>query len=420
MEPVKIALIGAGDRGRFVYAQYAKMNPTLMKIVAVATPDPKERAIMREEHKIPDKYAFSTWEDAFKSLPPGTEGVIIATPDRLHHGPLTKAMEMNLHILCEKAVVPTLEECIEVEKASVNFNKVFMTGYVLEYTAFYVKIKELIDQGLIGKLIGIDAIENTGHLHMAHAFVRGNWRNLKESSPMILSKSCHDMDLLYWLAGAPCETLSSYGALTHFKAENAPKDAPPRCLDGCPHMAECPYDAAKIYLTDNIGWPTSTITTDLSIAGRIKALETGPYGRCVYRCDNDVVDHQTVAMKFANGTMVNFTMTAFSMNIHRSIALFGARGEIRGDLEENKFTIKEFSSRNTQTIEVAKPTSGHSGGDFGLITDFVNSIRKTGDNKRASIKDAFESHYMALAAEYSRNHGGCAVPMDKFKVGGLS
>jgi hypothetical protein len=157
-----------------------------------------------------------------------------------------------------------------------------------------------------------------------------------------------------------------------------------------------------------------------SIAGRIKALETGPYGRCVYYCDNDVVDHQTVAMKFTNGTMVNFTMTAFSMEIHRSIALFGTRGEIRGDLEENKFTIKEFSSRNTQTIEVTKLTSGHSSGDFGLITDFVNSIRKTGGNERTSIKNAFESHYMALAAEYSRTHGGCTIPMNKFKTGSFA
>jgi predicted dehydrogenase len=427
MEPVKTALIGAGDRGKFVYAQYAKINPKLMKIVAVAERSPEKRAVVREEHAIPGEYVFSGWEDAFGSLPPGTEAVIIATPDRLHHGPLAKAMEGNYHILCEKPVVPTLEECIEVEKAAERFNKVFMTGYVLEYTAFYMKLKELLDQGRIGKLIGIDAVENVGHLHMAHSFVRGNWRNLKESSPMILAKSCHDMDLLYWLSGAPCETISSHGDLHYFRAENAPAGSPSRCLDGCPHIMDCPYDAAKTYLTGNTGWPASTISTDLSIEGRIKALETGPYGRCVYRCDNDVVDHQTAAMQFANGVTANFTMSAFTMEIHRGIALFGTKGEIRGDLEENRFTVKEFASRNVETVELAKPVSaagggsldGHSGGDFALITGFVNSIRGTG-RERSSAGNVFESHYMALAAEYSRTHGGKSIPLNTFRTGGFA
>ncbi|MDR2631634.1 MAG: gfo/Idh/MocA family oxidoreductase, partial [Spirochaetaceae bacterium] len=255
-----------------------------------------------------------------------------------------------------------------------------------------------------------------GHLHLSHSFVRGNWRNLAESSPMILAKSCHDMDMLHWLAGAPCGSLSSYGDLHYFKAENAPPGAPSRCLEGCPHMISCPYHVSKIYLTDYVGWPANVISTDLSIAGRLKALETGPYGRCVFHCDNDVVDHQTVAMRFNNGVSANFTMSGFTMEIHRNITLFGTGGEITGDMEEAQITVKEFPSRNIEAIRLASPLGGHSGGDANLVTDFVRNVREQENSARTSVKDSFESHYMAFAAEYSRLHGAQTINLGDFKT----
>ncbi|MDR0998597.1 MAG: Gfo/Idh/MocA family oxidoreductase, partial [Treponema sp.] len=334
MEPVKVLLLGAGNRGMYTYAEYAKMNPTMLKIAAVAEPDEAKRKKIQAEHRIAGNFAFRSWDDAFAGFPP-VEGLIISTQDQMHAGPLAKAMERNVHILCEKPIVPSLEECRQIEKNSSGFTRVFMIAHVLKYTVFFSKIKELLKEGRIGKLVGIDLIENVGHIHYSHSFTRGNWRNLAESSPMILAKSCHDMDMLYWLAGAPCESLSSYGSLNYFKKENAPQGAPKRCLDACPHMIECPYFAPKIYLTDNIKWPANVITTDLSMEGRLKALETGPYGRCVFHCDNDVVDHQTVALRFANGVTANFTMSGFTMETHRTITLFGTGGEITGDMEMN-------------------------------------------------------------------------------------
>jgi predicted dehydrogenase len=232
---------------------------------------------------------------------------------------------------------------------------------------------------------------------------------------MILAKSCHDMDMLHWLAGAPCESLSSYGDLNYFKAENAPPGAPKRCLEGCPHQAECPYHVSKIYLTPYTGWPVNVITTDLSLEGRLKALETGPYGRCVFHCDNDVVDHETVSLRFANGVAATFTMSGFTMETHRSIDLFGTGGEITGDLEENVITIRDFSSRNIDTIRLAEPVSGHSGGDANLITDFVLMIRGQGGTGRTSVRDSFESHFMAFAAEASRLDGAKTIRLDEFR-----
>jgi predicted dehydrogenase len=415
MEPIKVLLAGAGSRGMYAYAEYARNNPKMMRIVAVAEPNEVKRKKIQADHHIPDNLAFAGWEQAFEKLP-DVDGVIIATQDKHHAGPLAQAMARNLPILCEKPIVPTLEECRAIEKESASFTKVFMICHVLKYTSFFSKIKELLDAGRIGRLIGIDLIENVGHLHLSHSFVRGNWRNLAESSPMILAKSCHDMDMLHWLAGAPCESLSSYGALHYFNAENAPPGAPPRCLDGCPHMLSCPYHVSKIYLTDYVGWPANVISTDLSIAGRLKALETGPYGRCVFHCDNDVVDHQTVAMKFTNGVSANFTMSGFTMEIHRNITLFGTGGEITGDMEEARITIKDFSSRNAEVITLASPIGGHSGGDVNLVSDFVRSIRDGGNSARTSVKDSFESHYMAFAAEYSRINKARTINLEEFKT----
>jgi predicted dehydrogenase len=400
----------------YAYAEYAKMNPTMLKIAAVAEPDEAKRKKIQEDHRIAGDLAFKSWEDAFVNLPP-VEGVIISTQDKMHAGPLAKAMERNIHILCEKPIVPSLEECRQIEKKASGFTRVFMIAHVLKYTVFFSKIKELLDQGRIGKLIGIDLIENVGHIHYSHSFTRGNWRNFAESSPMILAKSCHDMDMLYWLAGASCESLNSYGSLNYFKKENAPQGAPKRCLEGCPHMIQCPYFAPKIYLTDNVKWPVNVIATDLSMEGRIKALETGPYGRCVFHCDNDVVDHQIAALRFANGVTANFTMSGFTMETHRSITLFGTGGEISGDMEKNFIQVKEFSSRHEDHFELAKPLGGHSGGDANFVTDFVRMIRGGGGEGRNMVKNSFESHYMAFAAEASRLEGAKNIKLEEFKRG---
>jgi predicted dehydrogenase len=395
----------------YAYGAFAKLSPKLLQIAAVAEPDPEKRRMMMEEHHIPPEYCYSTWEDAFVKLPP-VEGVIIATQDQMHSGPILKAMKENLHILCEKPIVPTLEECHVIEKSSGSFSKVFMIAHVLKYTPFFSALKELLDAGRIGRLIGIDLIENVGHIHMSHSFVRGNWRNTTESSPMILAKSCHDMDMLFWLAGAPCDTLSSYGDLNFFKAENAPSGAPARCLDGCPHMIECPYYVGKIYLGDYTGWPVNIITTDLSMEGRIKALEEGPYGRCVFYCDNDVVDHEIVSLRFSNGVAASFTMSAFTMATHRTITLFGTAGEITGDMEDAVIRVKDFSTRNTQTIAIAQPAGGHAGGDAGFISDFVRMIRGEGGLGRNAVRNSFESHYMAFAANASRLDGGRTLKVE--------
>ncbi len=414
MRTITVALIGAGQRG-MNYAQYALQNPHEMRIMAVAEPVAERRNACKELHGLAEDRCFAHWDDLF-SGPKLADAVMICTQDKQHYEPTMKALEAGYHVLLEKPMSPSAEECIRMGEMAARTSRVFSICHVLRYTNFFRAIKQLLEQGAIGKLMSITHNENVGYWHQAHSFVRGNWRRKDESSPMILAKSCHDLDILQWLAGADCTRVSSFGSLSHFTSDNAPEGAPQRCLDGCPAAADCLYYAPKQYLTDNLRWPTSAISDDLSYEGRYKALQEGPYGRCVYHCDNDVVDHQVVNLEFANEVTAAFTMSAFTRDVSRTIKLMGSKGEIRGAMEKNEIEVIHFGTGKVERIsfEDLGGHVGHGGGDWGLMRDFLGMIRE--DGKRTSLTSAehsVQSHLMAFAAEQSRVEG-TSVKLQEF------
>jgi predicted dehydrogenase len=234
--------------------------------------------------------------------------------------------------------------------------------------------------------------------------------------------------LLRWLAGTPCRAVASFGSLRHFRRANAPPGAPARCLDGCPAEDTCPFHAGRFYLDRLAGWdgpPVTALTSDLSPAGRLAALRDGPYGRCVYQCDNDVPDRQVVALEFTNGVTATLTVSAFTADSTRTVRYMGSRGEIAGDLERGEIRIRPFSGHRPEPDEIvrvdvpaeaAAPTPalgaflGHAGGDDGLMSDFVARLRRRRAGEpvaptRTSLEQAVESHLMAFAAEESRLSG---------------
>lgn len=406
MRQIKAALIGAGQRGAESYAPYAMKHPEEILFVAVAEPDDKRRAAFQKRHGIPDERAYRSYAEFFEN-DKGAEAVLICTQDRDHIQPALKAIEKGYHILLEKPLTFSEEECLELGQAAKGYSKVFLVCHVLRYTPFFKKLKELLDQKKIGELINIQWIENVGYWHQAHSFVRGNWRNSSESSPMILAKCCHDMDLLLWLVGADCTSVSSFGSLKYFKPENAPKEAPLHCLDGCPAKEDCPYYAPRIYIDWRDDWQADVIkkvvSADTSDAAILKALETGPYGRCVYHCDNDVVDHQVVSLEFENGVTASFTMSAFSYDCSREIKFMGSRGEIRGKLEEDCLLVTDFLTGETERISVDTVKEGHGGGDEGIMRAFLKMIRDEKMTEGVSdVFSAIQGHQMAFAAEASR------------------
>ncbi len=402
MKQVTAVLVGAGQRGGHAYARYALNHPDELRFVAVAEPDDERRQIFKEQHKIADDMCFSSWEQLVNK-PKLADAMLICTQDRMHFYPTINALEKGYHVLLEKPMSPDPKECITMGEYATKYDRVFTICHVLRYSPFFGTIKKLLDCERIGKLISIQHNENVGYWHQAHSFVRGSWRNSKESSPMILAKCCHDMDILLWLAGAECTYISSFGSLSHFKMENAPAGAPKRCLDGCPVAAECQYYAPRQYLGENTDWPTASISNDLSIEARTKALKEGPYGRCVYHCDNNVVDHQVVNIEFANSVTAAFTMSAFTNESDRTIKLMGTRGEIRGAMEKGEIEITDFLTGKKEIIIKEHTESSHGGGDDGIMRDFTQLVRS--DNGGVGLTSAdisVQSHIMAFAAEKSR------------------
>ncbi len=406
MKRISLALIGAGDRGMNSYAPYALNKPHEVEFVAVAEPDDKKREAFKKQYGISEENCFTDYKGLL-DRPKLADGILICNQDRMHLEPAMLALEKGYHVMLEKPMSVDPAECIQIGDCAEKYNKILVICHVLRYTPFFSTIKELIDNGAIGKLISIQHNENVSYWHQAHSYVRGNWRKAGESSPMILAKSCHDMDIILWLAGSDCNKLSSFGGLSHFKKENAPVGAPERCLQGCPSEKECPYYAPKIYLTDKTAWPTSVISSDLSIEGRLKALQNGPYGRCVYHCDNDVVDHQVVNMEFENGVTAAFTMCAFTNEMSRTLKLMGTKSEIRAHMEKNQVEVIEFGASKKVTIDlnIGVDIHGHGGGDERLLSDFISLIREDNKNGLTSAKNSVQSHLMAFAAEKSRVEG---------------
>ncbi len=402
MKECTAVLIGAGQRGAHAYASYALSHPDELRFIAVAEPDAERRRIFKEQHNISDDMCFSSWEELLNK-PKLADAMLICTQDRMHFHPTIKALEKGYHVLLEKPMSPDPKECITMGEYATKYNRAFLICHVLRYTPFFSTLKQLLDSKRIGELVSIQHNENVGYWHQAHSFVRGHWRNSIESSPMILAKCCHDMDILLWLADAECTYISSFGSLSHFKKENAPAGAPKRCLDGCPVAEECQYYAPNQYLGENTEWPTASISNDLSIEARTRALKEGPYGRCVYHCDNDVVDHQVVNIEFANEVTAAFTMSAFTKDCTRTMKLMGTRGEIRGAMEKNEIEVIDFLTGEKEVISVEHTQDAHGGGDEGLMRNFVSLVRSNGTCTGLTSADiSVQSHIMAFAAEKAR------------------
>jgi predicted dehydrogenase len=316
-----------------------------------------------------------------------------------------KALKLGYHILLEKPMSSEPLEALEMAEEAEKHNRILIVCHSMRYSSYFRTLKELINLGKIGNIMTIQWTENVGVLHHAHSFVRGNWRNSDTSSPMILQKSCHDLDMLQWLIGDKCESISSFGDLSFFKEENAPKGSTERCMDGCAVEHECQFSALKEYLNEKDGWPQSVVSLDNRLEARVKALKEGPYGRCVYRCDNNVVDHQVVNLRFKNKVTVSFTMTAFTTENTRTFKIMGTKGEICGHNVKNEIQINYFSGKK-EVIYPEIVDGGHGGADTNIMRDFIKHVATEDPNGGSSTGiESARTHLVAFAAEQSRITG---------------
>lgn len=408
MKIAKIIVVGAGDRGSG-YASYIEKNPHLAKVVAVAEPREEWRDALAKKHKIKSENIVNDWRE-LAARPRFADAVIIATQDSLHTEPAVAFASKGYHILLEKPMATTQADCKKIADEAIKNNIIFAVCHVLRYTPYTKKIKEIISKGIIGDVVSIQRLEPVGYWHQAHSFVRGNWRREDLSTPMLMAKCCHDIDWIHYIMNSKCVSVQSFGTLNHFRKEKKPRGAADRCMD-CAIESQCPYSAKKIYIkpfeNGHSGWPISILTHKVTKENIIKALREGPYGRCVYNCDNDVVDNQVVNMLFEDGQTATLTMTAFTAGRHRETKIFGTKGELVGD----GVTIRHFDFLTDKWEEINTAASdhsiigGHGGGDFVLIQTFINAVIK---NDKSIIlsgpEETLESHLIVFAAEKSRKN----------------
>ncbi len=407
---ITVMVIGAGDRGTTYAGLIAKM-PERAKVVAVAEPDEARRQRFVETHGIAPGNVFGDWVEA-AAREKLADAVIIATQDAMHVAPAVAFAGKGYDMLLEKPMAPTPEGCRTVHAAVKEAGIVFGVCHVLRYTGYTKRLKDLVDSGAIGEVVSIQHIEPVGYWHQAHSFVRGNWRNEEGSSFMLLAKSCHDLDWIHHIMQTPCRRVSSFGSLKHFRSEHRPVGAADRCLD-CDVEPQCPYSAKRIYgrfLDKGMhGWPLNVVTHDCTSEGVEEALRQGPYGRCVYACDNDVVDHQVVNMEFVDGRTATFTMTAFThTGWGRFTRIFGTRGQIDGD--SSTITLHDFLTNEKTVIDTSASdgtiAGGHGGGDGGVIDCFLSAVAQQDPGLMSTSADAsLESHLMVFAAEQARREG---------------
>jgi len=415
MKKVTFVILGMGNRGMQCLRRHYKYQDE-MEITAIADNRRVRLEAANRYLELPEDRLFDSAEALF-SQPQLADVLYIATPDADHKEHAVAAMARGYNLLLEKPIANTLEDCVEIVEAARKYDRKIIVCHVLRYTVFYQEIKRLISEGAIGKVQNIAASEKIGYYHFAHSYVRGNWHKLADSSPAILAKCSHDMDLMLWLTGQKCTKVSSFGSLDYFTEANCPEGAPARCSDGCKHE-DCPYHAVKFYNSRIPGWPSNVLHPEPTEENLLEILKTTDYGRCVYQLDNDVVDHQVVNLLMEDGCTVSFTMSAFNGIQDRAIHVMGTKGDIWGNLGDKTLNVYIYG-QEPYTIDLTTlcdDFSGHGGGDGRMFYDVVRFLR--GDDFDTSaittIERSAESHYVAFAAEQSRVMDGQVVDMSTF------
>lgn len=410
LRPVTAIVIGAGSRGS-VYASYSGQYPKSLKIVGVADINAVRREQMAQAYDIAPEHQFGDWSEVFR-LPKFADAVIIATPDNLHYKPCMQALAAGYDVLLEKPIAQTAKECTDILHQARKYGRLVGVCHVLRYAPYFRALKRVIDEGRVGDIVSMQHLEPVRFHHMAHSYVRGNWHSSKQTTPIIIAKACHDLDIIRWLLGKPCKRVSAFGSLSFFTRKNEPQGASDRCFD-CAAEKQCPFSALKIYIREHKylyvfdALPKDRIAKDNKIADY---LRTTDYGRCVFRCQNDQCDHYVCNLEFdgPDGTAhstASLQVEALTSYGGRKTRIMGTKGDIVGDMKT--FTLTDFLTGKKyiwdEDISKLPGYEGHAGGDWGIVKDFVLAVANQDEKYLSSTIDvSVESHVMGFRAEQAR------------------
>ena len=426
-KPITAIIVGAGHRS-FVYSKLALTNPEMLKIVGVADPNPVRRK------KAMDTFGFGEdmcFESAQKLAKKGkiADTVINGTMDEQHLETAIPLLNAGYDMLLEKPFAPNEDEMRQIVECARKNNSKVMICHVLRYAPFYYGIKERIVNGEIGDIINIQTTEHVSYHHLSTSYVRGKWANKdKCHTTMLLAKCCHDLDIMMWMMADTKPTqISSFGGKFQFKPENAPKNAGTICMKDCPLVDKCVYSTKRLYIDHPDRWAFYVWDAlegkeNITIEDKIALMKSdNPYARCIYKCDNNVVDHQSVLVNFASGATGTHNMVGGSAEPRRNIHIIGTKGEIFGNFEDSKFTVLKINpspdAHNEEcdveevdlrvTGDMVGAYGGHGGGDERLAEDFVKYIRGEKPSLACtSIFDSVAGHLSVYLADESRENGG--------------
>jgi len=438
-EPRSCVVVGAGIRGREIYGHWIARHPERARVVAIAEPNPERRRAMAAEHGVHGDRQFADWNELLEQ-PRMADACLVATQDQDHTGPAVAALRAGYHVLLEKPMATTPAECRRLVRASAETGRELRVCHVMRYAPLFHEAYRAVAEGRIGRVLHIEHSENVAYWHFAHSYVRGQWRRSDQSSPIILAKSCHDLDILYWLVGSKYRRVHAFGSRIFFRPESAPDGAPERCTDGCPAAQSCIWYAPRLYLEGQpivhvtqyassavlrrLGrlakpymrrrfrrWPATVISDDLSPEARLNALRTGPYGRCVYHCDNDVPDQQSINLEFENGVTASMSLHGFSYLDGRWFRVDGSAGTLKGHFTYagQELRLHRHEGASELLYRSGLDAGGHGQADAALMEAYFpaleRSVAEQSHRARSSAAESLESHLAAFAIERSRREG---------------
>ncbi len=427
--PLTAITLGAGNRGT-LYGEYAVQYPDELKIVGVAEPIDERNDHHAMTHNIPDENPFVTWEHVLKR-PKFADMVIVSMPDDLQHEPCIQAMRLGYDVLLEKPMAQSEAECREILKVQQETGRVVGIAHVLRYAPYFIDMRKIVQSGKLGRIINIQHMEPIEWRHMIHSYVRGNWHDSAATTPIILAKSCHDLDIIRWIIDEPCDKITAFGGLSFYKRENAPEGSGDRCLD-CAVEEGCAYSAKKMYLRDKERlYAIMPVVPDLSkiSAGSaemeqlekkiLHSLKTTNYGRCAFKMENDQPEHLACAMEFRSGATATFNMDGFTSYHGRRTRLMGTKGDLVGDMDTFTYTdymtnrLPGLPGRKSFTWDISVSDvkgyedSGHGGGDYRFVSDLLRAVYHRDESLLTStVTASVESHVMGFRIEKSRKGGG--------------
>lgn len=432
MKQVKIIIVGNGERAG-CYCKYAISDPDRLKIEAIVDPDERKLNEGKLLYGVPEDKLFRSVKDCvdyYDKNGKTADGVLNCTMDELHYITAMPFLERGYNMLIEKPVVNNLRDLLEIKRVAEKNGCLLMVCHVLRYTPFYRGIKQVILNGEIGEIMHMETSENVGVAHSSNSYIRGKWNSREKcGSSMLLAKCCHDLDLLCWLNDKAVPTeVASFGGRDFIVPGKAPKNAGTRCLVDCPHVHDCIYSAESIYVkTDNYPYYSWTCINkdyrDITKDEKIESLKTyNPHGECAYKTNSDLVDHQTLILKFSNGSTATHSMIQGAVRACRLIRIVGTRGEIQGMIESSKFVVRKYDFDNASYTEEVHDVSSeiaasdhHAGGDDGIIRDFVNMI--SGGKTSISctkIEDSIYGHLCVYKADEAMEKS----QVEKIKIDG--